>query len=296
MNNISLYISTSSINKPSLDESLAYFEDAGFFNIELSSAHSYMPIDEIIDMLTVYKKRGFNFLIHNYFPAPREEFVLNLASDDRGILDKSKQLCRQAIDLSQEMGAPFYSVHSGFCFHAAPRDLGRPQNSLASIPRKKAYDIFKESIDELIVYARKKGIKLACENNVVADFNRTQTGQPPLLLTEPRDFDEFYADISSKDLFYLIDLGHLKVTSASLGFEIKSFLSAALPHTIAFHLSDNNTKADEHLVFGEDVWFKDVIRSNKDKTFILETRNCNQRQIASMVSLIKKLHNQKEDQ
>ena len=62
------------------------------------------------------QKYDLVYLVHNYFPPPKEEFVLNLGSTNNEIIRKSISLCKKAIDDAVVLGAPCYSIHAGFYF------------------------------------------------------------------------------------------------------------------------------------------------------------------------------------
>jgi len=264
-----VYISTSCFKTNNLKEILDLCLENNFKNLELGSNIEYG--DENLELISSLKGRSMNFILHNYFPRPKNDFVLNLASDDKKILSKSIAHCKKAIDLSVELEAPFYSVHAGFAFHALPDDLGHQQIQLARIPYQKAYEIFLNSAKELADYAKIKNVKLAVENGVVQRFNLINGRNEIFLLIEAEDMLKFYKDISSDNLFYLVDLGHLKVNSANLNFDREDRLNKILPYTIAFHLSENNGSFDQHLHFDDEIWFKDVLKNNRDKFFILES-------------------------
>ena len=90
-----------------LDESGA----AGITNIELSSGLGWR--DDNVDV--VFRSRSrFDFLVHNYFPPPEQPFVLNLASADPHIRNRSLAHCRSAIDLAHELETDLFTVHAGF--------------------------------------------------------------------------------------------------------------------------------------------------------------------------------------
>jgi len=265
-----IYNSTSGFGNKKLEHILNTCTENGLVNLELGSNIAYS--EDNIDLLFRFKDTSVKFLIHNYFPPPRQNFVLNLASNDKEIRSQSMAHCREAIDLCFQLQIPFYSVHAGFAFHAASQHLGKAhlQINLPRIPYKKAYSNFVESIAELADYASLRGIKLAVENNVVTVFNLEDGANNVLLLADAKEARIFYKDVSSKNLFYLIDLGHLKISSFSLGFGRYDYLEEVIPYTIAFHVNDNNSEIDQHEGFDESVWFRDIVANNPDKTFIIE--------------------------
>ena len=44
-----------------------------------------------------------NFLIHNYFPPPKKNFILNLGSTNENIRLQSVNLCKGAINLCKNL-------------------------------------------------------------------------------------------------------------------------------------------------------------------------------------------------
>ena len=67
MNN--LYVSTTFIkNNQKIKIALDILKSAGIKNVELGSNHIYESNYDYI------KKYNFNFLVHNYFPIPKENF------------------------------------------------------------------------------------------------------------------------------------------------------------------------------------------------------------------------------
>lgn len=265
-----IYISTSAFKSKRIEDIVAICLKGGFTNLELGSNIDYS--DGNLDLIFKYNGQ-MKFLLHNYFPRPKDDFVLNLASDNGKVLARSIKHCREAIDISAKIGAPFFSVHAGFAFHSSPGDLGRPQVGLPRIPYQKAYNTFIESVSGLVNYAVNQRVKLAIENNVVARFNLINGKNEVCLLVEAAEALDLYKEISHPNLYFLIDLGHLKINSLSLGIDVNDYLKQLLPHSIAFHLSDNTGEIDQHLPFDKNVWFGNIIGSMKDRFMIIETQS-----------------------
>ncbi len=282
-----IYISTSNFQTRDLGDILDLCLRNSIHNLELGSNVAYSK--DNIDFVLKSRQYGMKFIIHNYFPTPKDDFVLNLASDNNDILAKSIRLCEQALDLSAVLGAPFYSVHAGFAFHALPKDLNMPQVGLSRILYKDAYEIFVGSIKHLVSYAFKRGVKMVVENNVIAEFNVINGENKLLLLVDSDEALFFYKNIRSDNLFCLIDLGHLKISSGMLGFNRLEYIKSMAPYTIAFHLSENNSRIDDHLKFTEDVWFKDIIFNNRDKILILEANNLKKEEISNTYKAIENM-------
>ncbi len=265
-----IYISTSAFKVKDLKTILELCLTHNLTNLELSFV-DYAD-NNVEQVLKAHKNSSMRFLVHNYFPRPQKDFVLNLASDNEKVIGRSLGHCRTAIDLAAMLGGNFYSFHAGFAFHAGPKDLGRPQIELPRIPYKMAYQNFVRNVKDLAGYARQKKIKLLVENNVVSPFNLIAGKNELLLLADALEAIQFYQDVGADNVLYLIDTGHVKVSANSLGFDAKEYLRKLCPYTGAFHLSDNNGRLDQNWSFDEQVWFRDVIRENKDKTFVIEAQ------------------------
>ena len=75
------------------------------------------------------------------------------------------------------------------------------------------------------------------------------------------------------DFKLLLDVGHLKVSAHSLGFDFPGQLAALLQETDYIHLSDNDGREDRHLALGAGSGLWDILNGCdlRDKTITLET-------------------------
>ena len=107
---MSLYISTTfSIDKTPVTKVLKLLEYNKIFNIELGSNHIWQP-----SILKKIKKYKCNFLVHNYFPVPKKNLVVNIASQDLAIRKKSINHIKKSITFSKKINAKLYTFHPGF--------------------------------------------------------------------------------------------------------------------------------------------------------------------------------------
>ena len=112
-----IYVSTSCLKNPTnVSKVLDEYQKGDIENVELGSVHSSFDI-------RILKKYDFNFLIHNYFPPPKNPFNLNLSSQNSVIRLKSIQLAKNAIDLCRKINSPIYTFHAGFT--TDPKKLGK---------------------------------------------------------------------------------------------------------------------------------------------------------------------------
>lgn len=258
MSNHAVYASTAGIARhfPSLPKLLTVLTAAGIDHIELGWAP---PLDGLMlpDGLGAFPAR---WLVHNYFPAPTQPFVLNLASQNPVTLRRSLDFCAHAIALSSDLGASFYSVHCGFLAEFDPSSLGRQLNYSEICDYERGYATFRTSLQMLLTEARAAGIRLLIEPNVVAPINLIDGRNLLLMLAEPFEFTRLMSDIPDEHLGVLLDLGHLKVTATTLGFAITDFIEAVASSIGAFHLHDNDGTADQHRPVNSGSWALDVIQ------------------------------------
>lgn len=286
------YFSTGAFAALNLREIVSISLEHGI-NVELGSEVAYEPgmLEEVRQA-----KSKVSFLVHNYFPPQTQAFVLNLASDDMVIHQKSVEMCRKAIDICVEIGSPFYSVHAGFAFHITPGMLGNPvaQSTLDTtlqFPREKAYNNFVGTVRDLSNYARRKNIQLLIENNVVTGELLKQGEQSPLLLGDIWEISRFFADVDDLNVRLLLDAGHAKVTATALGVRPERFFDVLAPYIRALHLSENDGMRDKHARFNAKAWFSPFLKDYRKLPMVIEVHSLSmdeileQRQIlAAMVS------------
>lgn len=258
-----VYISSSCFSFRGLAELLNDCEKNNFYNIELGCSFNYHR--NYFSILKKYPK--FNFLIHNYFPPPKDSFVLNLSSANREILKKSINQCKKAMDLCAEFGVPFFSVHAGFLADLKPGDLGANKKIDISqyIDRESGLSIFKNSIEILLAYGSRREVGLLIENNVVNKANLVNGKNESCLMVEKEEILTCMELFDSRYLGLLVDVGHLNVTANLLNFNRFDFLKDLGRYIRAFHLSANNGIQDQHLPFGKNEWFLPILQQEEFK-------------------------------
>ena len=91
-----IYISTSSVKTDSIKEAVEILYNNGFTNIELSGGTKYYSNIKK-DLIDLKNKYNLNFICHNYFPPPVEDFVINLASTNKKIFNLSMENIRRSL-------------------------------------------------------------------------------------------------------------------------------------------------------------------------------------------------------
>ena len=115
-------VSTGGFNNIPATKTTELFNGVGIWDIELSAGA--FEIDYQKKILNLISK-GNNFSFHNYYPRPRNDFVLNLGSQKKEILFNSREHCKGAIKLASDLGIEYYSIHAGFCIDPNPDSLGK---------------------------------------------------------------------------------------------------------------------------------------------------------------------------
>lgn len=283
-----LYISTSCVNQKSISNCLDLLIQAGISNIELSGGMSFQ--DDIKGMLAKYKiKNKINFIVHNYFPPPRDHFVLNIASSNKETRELSLSFIKRSIDLSNFLGSDRYMVHAGYNAELKPPSKGDMFEVEAEFETQTsdAWNIMFDSLYELDSYGNKRGIKIGLENLFpFGDKNRS-------LLTDDKDINTFLNVINdNSNLGLLLDLGHLTISANYQSFDrndVIDFIVDKFSNKLfGIHLSENDGINDVHLPLEKESWqlqtAKRLYRKNLPVT--LESRNLKKEDVLSQFELI----------
>ena len=118
-----IYVSTACVKNEFIKDSVLEFFHIGFTNIELFGGTNYYE-GYMDDLLELKDEHGLNFNVHNYFPPQQEDFVLNLIDTDERIAELSANIIREAIDVSEKLGALSYAFHPGYTVEMSPEIKG----------------------------------------------------------------------------------------------------------------------------------------------------------------------------
>jgi len=224
--------------------------DAGIRDIELSGG---VPHEGLHD--SILALRGHvNLQVHNYFPPADPPFVFNLASVDEQIRERTLTCMREAIVLSATLGAERYGLHAGFLVDPPVSYLGRTWKSLERADLSVAQDHFVDSVSELHAHAERTGIELLIENNVLTAGTRDEGGDEVLLMASAEQICILMAQLPD-GVGLLMDVAHLKVTAATLGFDPAAGLEATSRFVRGYHLSDNDGMSDSNGGVTAESWF-----------------------------------------
>lgn len=240
------------------------------------------------ELIALAENEQAHFLIHNYFPPPLEPFVLNLASSDLKILERSRTFCKDAIRWAVKLKSAYYSVHAGYCFHALPAHLGNDLSMLDYVSVEEAEDIFVESLKILADYATKYNISVIVENNVLAPFNLVNGENKLLLGVTAEEIIRIMDKIAKDNIGILLDVGHLFVSSKSLGFSAENFIDKCARFIKYIHLSDNDGHEDSNKPLVKESWFWKPLKEVGcyNTVLVLEAYNLHVDSIRKQIDLI----------
>ncbi len=237
-----IYVSTACINEKKLNENLKIFNKLNIKNIELTGNISFEKnYKKILKYFKINHK--FNFLIHNYFPIPKKPFMLNLGTENTYLNKKSVDNCLKAIDLCNQLKIKKFSVHAPFLVNFKTSEAGKKIKERKISNKSKILKIFKKNFTLLKKYID-NDVKLYVENNVLSKENFINFGKKnPLMLTSFKDFDDMRQELNFKPL---LDVGHLKVSSKTLGLNFKEEFDNFSKYTDFIQVSDNNGLKDQN--------------------------------------------------
>ncbi len=259
-------------------------ERRGLMRLELTS--SFPHYEGIRAEVLAARQRGFQLLLHNYFPPPARGFVINLASENTEIRRRSVDHCLAGLELSAEIGAPYFSVHAGFALDPKPSELGRPVATGGRRALTDAGRSFVEVVARLCESAEALGVNLLIENNVLCPGNLVD-GQNELLLgVTADDIHELFDVVRSRRLGLLLDVAHLKVSAQTLGLDRDASVEELSPYVRALHVSDNDGTVDNNQPFDRGAWFVQHLAKFPRLPCVIETEPLDPSTLAACVSIV----------
>lgn len=251
------------------------------WTIEFSSSFPFQK-----DMADFFMKTNIKRLAHNYFPAPLEPFVINLASNTEEIRQRSIAHCIQGLQLSKKCGASYFSAHAGFCIDPNPYQLGKQLNVNVDIDRNLNWTLFLNSLRTILLEAERLNLSFLIENNVTAKFNLRKDGQEILFCSRAEEMIRLVEEVSSDNFGLLLDTAHLKVSSQALNFEMNKAVEKIKPFVKYVHHSDNDGSSDTNKSIAEKYWFLPWMQEFNQCIHILEVKNIETEEIKNQIKLL----------
>lgn len=236
----SVFLSSSVLSGTTVSAAIKEFITNGVTHVEWSGGHQ-AEIDSI-DQALLTASDSLTSRLHNYFPPPNANFVLNLASPDQEIAALSVEHVEKALQISASVGAHKYGVHAGFFFDPYPAQLGHPFVNVVLNDRRRVLDRFLKRYLRLQERAARLGVQLYVENNVLSQANaRIFGGKKAFMLLDAEDWHELYgAGVEN----LLLDLAHLKVSCGSLGLDYAEQAKELFGISDYIHVSETDGTAD----------------------------------------------------
>lgn len=256
-----IFVSTGGWKNQSASESCKNLLEHGFNEIELSGGlFSQNSLSDLKALAGQCKLQ-----VHNYFPPPEVPFVLNLASNQPDVIDKSIQHVMTSMEWSVELGRPVYSFHAGFLVDPQVNELGNKIAKSKLMDREDALHRFIERVNNLSERALELGVSLLIENNVLMKDNLLHFGSNPFLMTDSSEC-EYVMKNTPDNVNMLLDVAHLKVSAQSLQYDPVELIQKCDDWIQAYHLSDNDGTKDSNQVIRKDSWFWSHLKRGLDCT------------------------------
>jgi len=247
----------------------------GFKNIELTGNVRYCDnIEETILRLRILY--DVDMIVHNYLPFQPTDFVLNLASTDVNIMEKTLDLIKNAVGLSKKLGKDLYSIHPGFRHDLMPEQ----DDNFFIVASKKLNEraSFYRALAEIAVPLAQEHFRIAVEN-----LSPKNAGELYSFLCTPEDiyvFLEYFKDTPNVGI--LLDMGHLNVAASLMSFdkyEVLDCLFQGYAHKVfALHISENDGSRDFHRISEFDSWQIQFLHNHRERlentNVIFEWLNC----------------------
>lgn len=276
---LDIYISTLAFFGKSIED-IINISEKNNYQIEFSSGLSYR-----FDMENIYCNCIIKRIPHNYFPAPKEPFVLNLASSNDFIRNRSIEHCINGLKLAKHSNSPFFSAHAGFCIDPKPEELGSKIMAHDEYNKENNKSFFINSIKKIIQVANDLKIMFLIENNVISNFNILNK-KNPLLCCESFEIKWLFDEINNCNFGLLLDTGHLKVSCKTLNLNIDYEFNEIKKYVKCIHHSDNNGVVDNNCELTNDYWFLSKMSIFKNVPHVIEIKNLKEENISQQIKIL----------
>jgi endonuclease IV len=291
-----LYVSSSCFKKKNFDIYLKFFLKNNIRNIEFSGVHEYIDLTSLEKKILFYQKKKMKFIFHNYFPAIKEEFVLNLISRKKKDYFLSEKLISNSIKLASKLKIKNYGFHPGYLKECLIKD-----KKFFFINKLRQYTesekIFLKRLNLLINKNRKylKKVDLSLENLFPLPNEKKIS-----LMNSYSEINRIFKNKSVKKnkIKLILDLGHLEITTNLLSLnkeeELSNILKKYKKVINEVHLSGNDSVNDLHLRVKNNPWQIEKLKIlkkclNKNTIYVIESRNLTINQLKEDYKLISKL-------
>lgn len=238
-----IYVSSSCIKKKNIAKVIQELAENNISNIELSGGTDYYNgIEE--DLSVLKQKYNLNYTCHAYFPPPQNPFVVNLAACNDEIYQQSINHYVHCIEMMKRLDCRILSIHAGFLIEISVDEIGKKLKCETVYDEDKAYDRFCTAYEQIAKMCLENGIDFYLENNVlnVASYEEFKEHNYMMMT----DYDSIMKMKRQINFNFLLDLGHLYVSSNTLGRDYAQECEKLRKHVEWIHVSENNGICDEH--------------------------------------------------
>jgi len=232
-----IYASTQCLPNRSLAGTLDSYAEHGIERVELG----FCP-DATVDVAALVDRHAFEFVAHNYFLPRDDEFILNLASPDDALRERTIEYLKDAITFCDRYSIPRYTFHGGF---RVDPDTSLTFPKRTPPPYEECFERFVTALRPVLDHAEAVGVDIAVENNVVTTDNVVGS-EPLLLFCQPGEFTRLFDRIDPSRCDVLLDVGHLTVSATTFDYDRKTVFKEADGHLGGLHLHSNDGRTDEH--------------------------------------------------
>lgn len=238
-----IYVSTACIKRKQISEVLKEYGKNGIKNIELSGGTEFY--DDIESDLKKYRKEyDLRYTCHAYFPPPKENFVVNLASCNDKIYRQSIEHYEKCIEMLDRNDIRVLSIHAGFLVELTTETIGKRVVNPIVYNENESYVRFAEAYRHIAKLCNDNNIDFYLENNVLSRENYEEFQNHNYFMMT--DYASIMKMIEKLDFNLLLDLAHLYVSSNTLGFSYDEQCEKIRPYIKWLHVSENNGIVDQH--------------------------------------------------
>lgn len=284
--NSNFYVSTTFAgDKIKLSSLLSSLEKREITDLELGSSHPYENWKEFHSIF-----RNANTLVHNYFPIPKDSFVLNIASACKDIRTRSIEHVFAALEFCTETESLLYTFHPGFLSDPAGASKSSSNYDFiwddSKIPQnqrqyEECFERMFESISLILDRSQSLGVPIAIETE--GSYRRPDH----LLMQRPEEYERLFKLLGKNSVGINLNLGHLPLASKVFDFKISDFIDLISEEIVAMEMSHNDGIDDQHLPLREDEWYWDIILDQRFESVkkILEFRETSLNEVIDNLEL-----------
>ncbi len=291
-----VYISTSCVDGDRhITTVLERMVSMSIMNIELSGPHPFVPYDRLISELLSYKDIGVSFIVHNYFPPPKSDFVLNIASLNDEIVGENQTLIHNALDLACKLQALFYSCHAGYLADAKAHSKGLFQFDIASMQSPETSLVQAANIINEIIKNEQEIIPSG--GILIENLFPVERSTPLSLACTPDEMKALLDMIDNSIVGILLDLAHFELTCNTYNLNPDIALDTLLcdigDRVKAIHLSGHDGRTDIHMPLEPKSWQLKAARmlntmpaNGNELKFTLESRGMDDATLLAQLDMI----------